>query len=261
MYNSNLRGICPLTNKPITPNEWCYYGDYDCSDVKVDRYAGYVGEQGYRCDVERIELTKKYNKERENTEFNNSIIMARNIDLDHFFYFCNKLDDAMIKNRQEYTMDLKICPFHTPEQRILVYLFEGDEINEISAVDNIFSFLAKNFDILKNQVPKGYVSLCAVPAELAEAISVCLNLKYKKDTKNILKYENPIYIKSRILAKYINAVYGLKWQEFDKIRRKHLEITEIVNFDNILYLKPELDQIIQREIYTKEQETKKILEG
>jgi len=34
---------------------------------------------------------------------------------------------------------------------------------------------------------------------------------------------------------------------FKRVRDKHLEMTEIVNFDNIIYIKQELDEIVRRE--------------
>lgn len=34
------------------------------------------------------------------------------------------------------------------------------------------------------------------------------------------------------------------------MRKRHLEMTEISNFGNVIYLKPELDQIIRREYKT-----------
>ena len=73
------------------------------------------------------------------------------------------------------------------------------------------------------------------------------NLRNGFDVKNILHADNPVYLKRRDVGKYIDAAYGWEWMDFQKLRNQYLTMTEIVNFDNIIYIKQELDEIVRRD--------------
>lgn len=253
-YPGENNKICPLTGEePSFEHFGCYYTN--CSDVSPDKWNTLYGQK-YRCELERNQIEGEHKREVRAAQvlnnIYNSLEQARRINLDQFFHYCNDIDCDMVKNRQEYTKELRICPYHEPEDKILVYIFEDDKVVEISIVDNIFSFMASRFNALRSQNPKGAFNCCVIPGELAGAVNVRLHLQYKMDVSAILKYDNPVYLKSRVLNKYVGAAYGLTWYDFKKIHESHLEITEIVNYENIIYLKPELDEIILREKYVKE---------
>lgn len=70
---------------------------------------------------------------------------------------------------------------------------------------------------------------------------------HNMDVKSLIHYNNPVYVQSTAIGKYIDAMYGWDWVSFKKAMARHLEMTEIVNYGNIIYIKQELDEIIRRE--------------
>ena len=251
--SSNEKKICPLTGEPPSGRFIeCYLSD--CKRVGPNTCGTLYGKE-YRCDAEKnmikYEHDKEIKKAMEKERFQDSLIRARKTDINQFFHYCNTIDRNMIKRRQEYKENMSINPYHQPEDKCLVYLFEGEKVVEISCVDNLFSFMSSRFERLRSSDPAGAICVCDVPGYLSDAINVRLRLLHNMDVSGVLYYDNPVYIKSRALTKYISTVYGMTWYEFKKLHERHLEITEIVNFDNIIYIKQELDDIIQRERYVK----------
>ncbi len=239
--------ICPLSGEEIGPE--CYFPECrfnNCSNVSKST-AYYIYGHIYHCDYEKRVIEDWHERQMKAAELykrmNLSLETARTINIDDFFSYCDSLDKEMVNNRQTYNRDMMINPYHDPDEKCLIYIFENDEINEISVVDNPFVFLGSRFDRIKN----GSLSICAVPAYMAEAINVRLHLQYKMDVKAILHNDNPVYIKARNIAKYVEAAYGWDWLSFKRVRDRHLEMTEIVNYENIIYIKQELDEIVRQE--------------
>ena len=50
------------------------------------------------------------------------------------------------------------------------------------------------------------------------------------------------------MARYIDATYGWDWVTFEKARKRYGELTAIVNFDNVVYVKQELDEVIEKKM-------------
>lgn len=240
--------ICPLTGGIKPPENECIY--YDCKNVNPEKLSFLYGYK-YRCKLEKKQIERWHEKlvkaEETYRKLNDSLEQSRSINIDKFYAYCNELDKKMIENRQVYSFDMLLCPYHDPNDRFLVYLFEDDEVTEISVTDNIMAYMGKRYTWLKNDKVKCEMSCSTIPALLSEAINVRMHLNHKMDVKAILHIDNPVYIKDSGLNKYIDAAYGLTWHEFKKIKDKHLEITEIVNYDKIIYVKQELDVIIRRE--------------
>ena len=243
--------ICPLTGGRVIPehHEWdCLV--YDCSDVDPEKWSILHGHR-YRCEAERVQIEKWHEGRLKAAEtykrLSNSLESSRKINIDEFYEYCNNLDKEMIESRQQYSENMVVNPYHEPGDKCLIYMFEDDEVVEISVVENLFSYLGTRFDRLRSETVKCEMSSCAVPGYMAEAINVRLHLEHKMDVKSILHNDNPVYIKARNMGKYIEAAYGWDWLEFKKVRDRHLEMTEIVNYDNIIYIKQELDEIIRRE--------------
>ena len=245
--------ICPLTGKLVDDSlayrSYCLFDD--CSHVDEDkRY--YLHGHAYHCRKEKDLIEKWYEDLLKDAEkyrkLNMSLDIARKIDIDSFFAYCDNLDEIMVKGKQRYNKDMLINPYHGPDEKCLIYLFEDDNVIEISVTENPFSFIGiRRFDRLKNGGDRSAINICAVPAYLADAINVRLHLQYKMDVKSILHDDNPVYIKKKKVGGYINAVYGWDWVTFKKALDMHLEMTEILNYDNILYIKQELDDIVRSE--------------
>jgi hypothetical protein len=242
---------CPLTGERIlggdSPNE-CIYED--CSAVKEDvKYLLYG--HAYRCKLEKRSI-EVWHEKREKAaalykRLNQSLTVAQTIDVDKFFAYCDSLDKEMIETRQEYCRDMILNPYHEPDEKCLIYLFEDDRIVEILLGDNPYSLLSNRYDWLTDPSRKIAVNCCSVPTSVADAINVRVHLNHGMDVKAILHADNPVYIKARSIGKYVDAVYGWEWLTWKRVRDRHLELKEIVNYDNILYIKPQLDEIIRRE--------------
>ena len=245
---------CPLTGEKVwlENNYICFQSD--CSQVsKTQGY--YLYGRTYRCKWERHNVVEWHDRQEKAAEvykrLNQSLETARKIDIDEFYAYCDSLDTEMISGRQRIGRDMMINPYHDSEEKCLIYLFENDEVVEISTVENPFSYISARFEKLQDESRNCAINICAVPAYMAEAINVRLHLQHNMDVKAILHTDNPVYIKARNIGKYIDAAYGWNWLSFKRVRDKHLEMTEIVNYDNIIYIKQELDEIVRRE-YPKE---------
>ncbi len=242
--------ICPLTKEELDP-----ICDWDClyADCRyVDEHSGYyLYGRTYRCSKERKEIIAWHESRVKAAQtykrLKGSLEAARKINVDEFFDYCNTLDEEMLNGRQRYDRDMVINPYHAQDEKCLIYMFENDEVYEISTAKNPFSFLAARFDKISDETKNCGFSICSVPEYMAEAINVRLHLVRNMDVATILHNDNPVYIKARHIGKYIESAYGWDWLSFKRVRDKHLELTEIVNYDNILYIKQELDEIIMRE--------------
>ncbi len=243
--------ICPLTGERVIPELHdfdCLI--YNCSAVAPDRWSLLYGHK-YRCEWERTKIEEWHERRVKTAEtykrLSDSLETARKIDIDEFFRYCDDLDKDMVESRQQYSPDMIICPYHAPGDKCLLYLFEDGVLVEISVSDNIFAQLGRRFDRLTSETVKCEISCCDVPGYMADAINVRLHLEHNMDVKAILHHDNPVYIKSKGIAKYIDAAYGWDWLTFNRMRARHLEMTEIPNYDNVIYIKQELDEIIRSE--------------
>ena len=81
---------------------------------------------------------------------------------------------------------------------------------------------------------------------MAEAVRIYFCLQYGVETKSILRDDNPVYVKARNLKRYLEAAYGISLQEFKEIRKLNPWLTEISDFDSVLMLKQEIDEVIRR---------------
>lgn len=242
--------ICPLTGEKVWPeNSWICCRS-DCTQV-TENQGYYLYGRIYHCKFERQNIVEWHEQQEKAAEMykrlSASLENARKIDIDEFYSYCDSLDAEMIGSRQKYGQDMMINPYHDSDEKCLVYIFESDEVVEISTVDNPFSYISARFDRLQDESRNCAINICAVPAYMAEAVNVRLHLQRNMDVKAILHNDNPVYIKARNIGKYIDAAYGWKWLDFKRVRDQHLEMTEIVNYDNIIYIKQELDEIVRRE--------------
>lgn len=248
--NETRSKICPLTGERVYDHSELACLRTDCSLVAENRYQTLYGYR-YRCAVEKKNIEEEHARQLKRAEYyrklGDSLEAVRGINLEEFFELCNRLDHEMIESRQEYSGDMSLNLYHDEENKCLVYRFEDDAVAEISVTDNPFSYFGAKFEAIRSSEKKGAISCCAVPGYLADAINVNLQLKHKMDVKGILHHDNPVYIKARGMGKYIEAAYGWDWLQWKRVRDQHLEMAEIVNFDNIIYIKQELDEIIRRE--------------
>ncbi len=243
--------ICPLTRK--TPNfEEDSYDCYelDCSAISSEKWELLHGHRCH-CPVERQKIERWFEKQekvkKEFQRLSGSLDVVRSIDLDEFYQTCAEIDRELIENRQEYNEKLLICPYHEDDEKLLVFLFEHDEVVKISLCENIFSFMSSRFNDFSNKDNQCAISCCSIPAYIAGAVSINLHLKHKLDASKALHYDDPVYISENGMGKYIEAAYGWDWLEFKKIRARHLEMTEIFSGGKAIYIKQELDEIIRRE--------------
>lgn len=243
-------GYCPLTLSRITSVSSYACAVNDCSHISKDKWNILYGCK-YHCEKEKEDIERMHEKrekdKRLRQEINDSFDITRGLDHDKFHEICDEIDKEMIEKRQEYNRDMQICPYHEDDEKILMYLFEDDKPAEISIVTNIFTYMAQRYVKLLDRGVKWAISYIAIPEYIADAINVNLHLRYKMNVASILHKDNPVYIKHRDVTKYFETVYGMDWHQFNKLKKEHLEITEITNYDNIIYLKKELDDIVCNE--------------
>ncbi len=242
--------ICPITGL-ATDDFTC--NELDCSNVKDDKTETLYGRE-YHCEVEKKHITHEFNRRlqkmmdllKADQRRSASLDVARNIKLDEFFSFCRDLETFMYQNRQAYNKDFVIIPYRDPEDLFLVFWYEKDTVIDFSVSENIVANVNVRFSKMKEN-PDFTVSHRIVPGYLAEAIRIYFCIKYGVDTKNILRDDNPVYVKARNLKKYLDSAYGMSLQEFRTIRQNNPGMTEIVDFDSVIMIKQEIDEAIRRD--------------
>lgn len=244
--------ICPLTGKTVNDPTLhdCYR--YKCNSVKHDLFFDYKGYI-FRCNKEYQSILRQINKildaEKMQKIWNDSIEIARMIDINAFYSYCATIDKYLILYKQRYDENMSLCPYLPSDKKFIFYLFENDKVVDINVGSNMFSYFnSQRLILLKDEHSQYYVGYCSVPSYLADAILVKQRLLYNMDVKIALKNDNPVYIKSQYIRGFMCDVYGLDGEVFRQLRKKHLEMTEIANFNNVIYLKQEIDEIIRHEV-------------
>ncbi len=243
--------ICPLTGDVMA--SWVCESN-DCSNVSFDRY-DYV--HGMKCYCERdIEeakkhyeaLQNKFQKDKERKEkMLESLRSAKQIDYEQIDDYCKELDKILLRSTLKFDKQLSIMPFVDKDESRLMYLIKDGSVEDIVMTGNVLITLNKWKNKLTDPESDYSFSMLTVPASLTDVVQVNLYIRHKFDAIKILKYDNPVYISKTALAKYIDNVYGWKWCTWKKARERHLELTEIVNGDNLIYIKQEIDEIVRRQ--------------
>ena len=243
--------VCPLTG------QCAYYSDCDsvnCSEVNIDKYDIHHG-QIYHCvhefkEIER-EFDRKIKSEIENIKANKrrseSLNLARQTNFEEFSSFCEMIDEYMCSNKLEYSEKLEIHPYCGEDDRFLVYWFENEEIKEICVTENLISNIFNRLTKFKDKENGYTMSYHIIPQYISEAVKVNLYLKYRMDVKGVLRDDNPVYIKESSMSRYMDSAYRWSKADFNKLRSKHLELTELVNYGSVIYIKQEIDEIIRRD--------------
>jgi len=78
---------------------------------------------------------------------------------------------------------MMINPYHNSEEKCLIYIFENDEVTEISTVDNPYSYISARYEKLQDESRNCAINICAVPEYMAEAINVRLHLQHNMDVR------------------------------------------------------------------------------
>lgn len=239
---------CPLDGHKLTSSDYSLCFSMDCSEKSTDKYYLLYGHECY-CEVRRIEIedwyARKLDKEKKYKKMRKSHLLASEISIDDFYAYCDDIDNEMVATRQKYNSSMSINPYHSADEIALIYLFSGDKLVDTGLAINPFAFLSARFDKITDPEYDASINICSVPISIADAVNVRVRLIRNMDVSAILHNDNPVYIKNREIAKYVDAAYGWTWLDFERMRKRHLEMTEISNFGNVIYLKPELDQIIK----------------
>ncbi len=241
--------ICPLTGK-VAEDFFC--DRYDCSRVKPDEYDILYGKE-YHCEIEYKKIKdefdgrmKRYTEKLKAAERRStSLETARTIELDCFFDFCKDLKEYLFSNRQSYDSTFTIKPYHEPDDSFIVFWFDKDKVVDFSVTENLVANINNHFVNFRDNSDYK-VSYRLVPGYLAEAVRIYFCLQYGVETKNILRDDNPVYIKARNLKRYLESAYGMSLQDFKEIRKLNPWLTEISDFDSVLMLKQEIDEVIRR---------------
>ncbi len=249
----NYYKICPMTGDRAYYNCECY----DCSNVKEDDWhqlSDGAFSVSYRCGHEHEEALRLINAHVKKIESKNnayirlkkSLAESKNMNPDKFFAYCKEVDDYLLKNAQSYGDDMVIYPYVESGYSFLMYCLKDGVPVEIHVAERLLNVLSKYFTQMMEN-PKCQFSYAIIPSELKELVVVNLYLKYNFEIRTQLTYENPIYLKSGHVKSYMEVNYGMTTRDFKRLLSRHPEITEITNFNNIIYLKHEIDEIIRRE--------------
>lgn len=244
--------ICPLTG--IEAQGWVC-NNVDCSNVSgkeeydiVHGIPCYCAEDVRRANEEyEIYQGKEQQRKIANEKMLISLQNARHIDYDKFDDYCKELDKSLMANNLKFDKNLSIKPFVDKDEHRVMYLMNNGVVEDISITSNILTTLNKWKTKLSDPVTDYSFSMQSIPSSLVEIIQINLYLRHNIDVARVLKYDNPIYLNKKSLGKYIDAVYGWNWHTFKKARAMHLEMTEIVNGDNLIFIKQEIDEIVRRQ--------------
>ncbi len=245
------RKVCPLTGEVSTG--WVCESS-DCSKVSKDKYIYVYGIECYcKEDIRKANeqykaLQNKFQKDKERKEkMLESLRSAKQIDYEQIDDYCKELDKILLRSTLKFDKELSIMPFVDKDESKLMYLIKDGTVEDIVMTGNVLLTLNKWKNKLTDPESDYSFSMLTVPASLTDVVQVNLYIRHKFDAIKILKYDNPVYISRTALAKYLENVYGWKWCTWKKAREKHLELTEIVNGDTLIYLKQEIDEIVRHQ--------------
>ena len=248
--------LCPLTGKELSlENNWeCF--EIDCSHIDANKKE-YIFGRSYRCIHERHIIEKWHDAQQKaamiSKRFENSLKAAREININDFYDYCENLDTLMINNKQLFSDEISVKLFHETNEKSLIYIFNADKVINIVAVDNPLLYLSKSYNLLRDTTQKYSISVCSVNETIAEAIIVKLRLRHRIEIPRNIHYGNPVYIKGKNLKKYIETAYSGDYSSFKNLLKKQLDLTEIVDSDDIIFVKQELDELIRREYLLQKQ--------
>ena len=250
----NLHKVCPLTGYRAEHFD-CDYKD--CSKITPDKY-DLLYNQRYHCEVERRNIQLEFERRlqrymdsiRADERRSKSLEVAKTINVNQFYEFCDDLEQYMKQNRQAYTQNLIIYPYHEQDTIFLVFWYDKDTLVDFSVTDNISSHMSTHFAKMREDL-NYTLSYRLIPKYLSEAVRIYFCLKYDVDTKNILKDGNPVYLRENGLKKYLLSAYGTTLINYKLLRIHNPSITEILNYDSIILIKQEIDETVKEILKTK----------
>ena len=129
----NLHKVCPLTGYRAEHFD-CDYKD--CSKITPDKY-DLLYNQRYHCEVERRNIQLEFERRlqrymdsiRADERRSKSLEVAKTINVNQFYEFCDDLEQYMKQNRQAYTQNLIIYPYHEQDTIFLVFWYDNIEID------------------------------------------------------------------------------------------------------------------------------------
>ncbi|MBR4606128.1 MAG: hypothetical protein IKO41_07865 [Lachnospiraceae bacterium] len=212
----NNRGvkICPLTGGRVTDQYRYLCLETNCDNVKEDVWHELCGRR-YRCLSEKKDIEDFLRRKEAAAEkcqrMRKSFIASTSINIEDFYNYCDEIHRELMETRQFYSKDMRLSLYREDGEKLIMCMFNGETMEEISVVENPFSYLSTRYDKLRDPSAVRGLGCCAVPSFIAEAVNVRLHLTYNMDVKSILHNDNPVYIKGRCLGGYIETVYGWKW--------------------------------------------------
>ena len=242
------RVICPFSGQDVddTYSYVCMY--CDCSNVKADKFYELEGKK-YRCPAEKrlIEMGIESRERKHNLRerLTNSYESSLGINVGEFEAGCNELNEYLVKNCAPYE-DLVVKPYRCEDEVHIVYSYENGELKHIAKTENLMNMLAKYMNEAQKNNSEWSASYVLVNNQFADAIVVNLYMRYDFDVVRVLDKDNPIYIKNKDVYKYLETIYGLNHHDFKKILKNNLWMTSILNYNSVIYIKQELDQVIRR---------------
>ena len=243
--------ICPLTGEKA--ESWLCERS-DCSGVSRDNFTVvhgvecYCAEDRRRANIERnVYKEREYKRNLEREKMLSSLQSARQMDYKELDDYCRGLNRTLMADVHRYDKDLSIKPYIAEGEHKVMYLIKEGTVEGISVTDNVFGILYK-WKAKLAEPDGGYsFSMHDIPADIADVVQVNLYLRHGLDVSRVLKYDNPVYVNKKSLGRYIETVYGWKWPTFKKARAMHLEMTEIVNGETLIFIKQEIDEIVRRQ--------------
>lgn len=236
--------ICPLDNNDITDMYpyCCMYED--CSWVKKDKYYELNGKK-YRCPLERSRI-EEYEFERnkliyKRKKYIEAYEKANIITYSELSSICAKYKTQIEEDIMDYK-NLIVNPYLEENEKFVVFKHSEGNIIGASATETL---LLKLYNIFK-EAPDISVSIIKVNKEIADSLIIYFGLSYKFDIIRQIKLSDPVFLKKTEIYKYANNVFGLSYPTIRKLINENIWITEFSNFGNIIYLKDEINQIIER---------------
>ncbi len=263
--------ICPRTGEKIYKDlslldyktgefmspQYCFATD--CSSVKKIaefKTCEYDGRRiSYACEAERRvkedEIRRQNYKDAKKNElyhrFMDSAESAKNFDYPLFVKKSETLNKMILRTARPIR-ELTLNPYLEDGESFIVYFIKDGAPYKIQMVHDLCGAVSKSLKDLYEDpgCMVGYVRI--FDNEYGITLLIALRIMHKLDVSKMLSLDDPVYVSSTAIKRYLDASYGITWRDFKKILEKHLEITEIENGGNTIYLKPELDEIIRRDM-------------
>jgi hypothetical protein len=190
----------------------------------------------------KVEIAREKKAQRV-AVYEQSLEVARMIDVNELYDFCRELDKAIKSSVKEYTPGFQVEALPAEGESFIVYVCDGDQICRIGHTKHPMQYVdnaAKEFNGQKLALGFGKVT-----DDMVSQVLPTLMIRNRVPAQTAVAPRNPVYITDGQLRRVIREVYGMDGWVLRRVFAQNLGLTEFKSGDTTIYLKAEMDAAIR----------------